>query len=439
MKKSSLPRIVYCGNEDSFFRKLSKYADDLLLEARNTSFGGSPQKFAQSKKACVLILKIKNEFDLKHQEWLSKNDAMYPVIVISVNGTVETAIHALQYGIFDYFCASQGLERIVQRIRDAVVWRNLRSLKRPVETVTEPLLLGKHPEILSINDRARTLAHENKPLLVLGEQGTGKEHLAYGIYTLSSGKLTPFLRYGCRLLQQLSAYDGRSVPELIQLHMQSMKKNSGAGVMFLSHLEQVRRDQQQEILERWTRSPIRLIASYQENLSPFLDEKTETTLSSLKIPPLRNHKDDIPLMTQHFIRKISQQRAIRMKSIAPEISIIMQDYSWPGNVQELSNLVERMMILEPSSVLTASTWHLCHGHPMRFNLEGANKLSSLMEAVLQNEKWREGGLYNGFMEMMEEILIDLVLPKVDHNQAIAAKILGISRNTLRQKIKSKQA
>jgi hypothetical protein len=88
MNRKSLPRVLYCGTEDSIFRKLSKYAEDYILEAKTPSFSGSPQKFARSRKASVLILRIKHEFDLKHQEWLSRSDRSIPIIVLCQNGTI---------------------------------------------------------------------------------------------------------------------------------------------------------------------------------------------------------------------------------------------------------------------------------------------------------------------------------------------------------------
>ncbi|HEY7161225.1 MAG TPA: hypothetical protein VH815_08195, partial [Acidobacteriota bacterium] len=103
MSRTNVPRVVYCGSEDSFFKKLDNHSDGFILEAKALNFSGSPQKFAKSRKASVLLLKIKSDFDLNHQEWLSRHDGSVPIIVISQNGTIETAIHVLQYGVFDYF------------------------------------------------------------------------------------------------------------------------------------------------------------------------------------------------------------------------------------------------------------------------------------------------------------------------------------------------
>src|SRR5262245_45383069 len=116
-----LPRVVYCGSEDTVFKKLSKLADDFHLEARKINFQGTPQRFAQTRKASVLIVKVKKEYDIKTQEWLAKNDASVPVIVLCQNGTIESAIHALQYGIFDYFCTDQDFGAICNKIREAIV------------------------------------------------------------------------------------------------------------------------------------------------------------------------------------------------------------------------------------------------------------------------------------------------------------------------------
>jgi DNA-binding NtrC family response regulator len=431
-----IPRVIYCGAEDSLFKRLSRYADDFVLEARKTSLQGSPQKFAHSRKATVLILKLKNEIDIKTQEWLSRNDASVPVIVLCQNGTAETAIQALQYGIYDYFSTSQNLEAIAQKIRDAIVWKNTKAVKRPI-TADYHLLLGKNPDIVTLNQQAQRLASDSTPVLLLGEAGTGKEHLAQGIHKISGRKSEPFVRYDCRLLKQLTQYGNLSLPELIRVRLQSTFSKSEAPVLFLSHMEQLASNQQREIMERFSQSRIRLIASYQENRPGLFQAGTDSKHSTLKIPPLRQHKEDIPLLAEYFVRRSSQQKGIRPKGFTEEVLMLLQEYIWPGNIQELSNLIERMFLLEPSHLITSSTWRICQGQGTKMNLDPTNQFASLLEGVLKSEEldWKEGEVYNAFIERRETLFSDLVLAQVDISQAVAAKILGISRNTLRQRRK----
>jgi DNA-binding NtrC family response regulator len=436
MNRQTLPRVVYCGSEDAIFKKLSKYAEDYILEAKTPSFSGSPQKFARLKKASVLILRIKHEFDLKHQEWLSRSDRSIPIIVLCQNGTIETAVQVLQYQVFDYFSGLHSFDVMARRIEQALTWRSLKPQKSYVDERSDPLLLGSNPEIKKVNERAMHMASENKPVLVLGETGTGKEHLAYGIYCLSFKQRSPFIRYDCRLLQQLSKYDGVPVAGLVQSGMQEIKKKYNRGFLFLKHVEQLNPDQQGDILDLATTSSVKLVASYQEPALPL--EKRPQGLSSLRIPALRQHKDDIQSMAEYFIRETAQTKKMRIKSLSQEMIMLMQEYPWPGNVQELANMIERMMMIESSNVLSAHSWGLCQGYGMRLNLNKGNQLSSMIEEVLKSSEmqWKKGALYEQFMEKMTRMLIDLVLPKVGYNQAIAAKILGISRNTLREKLRA---
>jgi DNA-binding NtrC family response regulator len=435
---NALPRIVYCGPEDSFFKKLSKFADDFQLEARKVNFQGTPQKIAQARKASALILKLKNEIDIRAQEWLSRSNASVPVIVLVQNGTAETAIHALQYGILDYFSTEQSLEAIVQKIREAIVWKNTRAVKRPMASAYK-LLLGKNPDIVRLNEQARKLAEaDSKPVLILGEAGTGKEHLASGIHSLSARKREPFIYYDCRLLKQLTQYGNLSLPELIRVRIRSYSSRSEAPVLFLAHMEQLPSGQQMEILERFGRSTVRLMASFQENRASFLQQDTESIESTLRIPPLRQRKEDIPLLAQYFVQHICQERGIRPKGFTEEVMMLLQEYAWPGNIQELANLIERMVILEPSSLITSGTWRISQGYGTKVKIDATNQFTSLLENVLKSPEfeWREGQVYNLFIERMEKLLIDLVLPKVDNNQAVAAQVLGISRNTLRRRRKA---
>src|SRR5262249_21983226 len=183
---------------------------------------------------------------------------------ISQDGPIETAIHATQYGIYEYFTISQGPELISRWIRNAISWTATNVIKRRTPIQDRQLLIGLHPEILKINERAKIFAVENKPLLVSGEAGTGKQHLAYGIHRLALPRFQNFIRYDCHLLQQISKYDGLPVPRLIDIGIQGLRKKAVKGVLFLRHLEQLNRDQQEDILERSSGSSIKLIASYQE-------------------------------------------------------------------------------------------------------------------------------------------------------------------------------
>jgi DNA-binding NtrC family response regulator len=431
---NSTPRVVYCGTEDTVFKRLSKYADGFVLEPRKISFQGAPQNLANSRKASVLIVKIKNELDIKTQEWLSRNDASVPVIVLCQNGTIETAIHSLQYGIFDYFCTTQNFEAIADKIREAIVWKNTKAIKRPIASDYQ-LLLGKNPDIVRINEQAKRLASATQPLLLLGEAGTGKEYLAQGIHRISFRKREPFIRYDCRLLKQVTQYDNISLSELIRLRLHSMISQNDSPVLFLAHMEQLASDQQMEILERFGKSSVRLMASYQEAGSGLFRDENESNHFTLKIPPLRQRKEDIPLLAEYFVRTASQNYGVRPKGFTEEVFMLLQEYAWPGNIQELSNLVERMILLEPSHLITAGTWRISQGYGTKMNMDVTNQFALLLEDVLKSSEreWKEGDIYNGFIERMEKLLIDLVLPKVEHNQAMAAKILGISRNTLRRR------
>jgi DNA-binding NtrC family response regulator len=436
MDRATLPRVLYCSPEDGFYKRLSQQRGEFVLESRAIPFRGSPQKLAQSRKATVLLVRIKNEFDLKYQEWLSRNDASVPIIVLCQNGTVQTAVHALQYGVFDYFCMNQDMKLIIKRIEDAIDWKSCPVFRRKSEE-PEQLLLGNNARIREINEQAQDLARERHPLVLYGETGSGKQHLAYGMYRISNRDFTPFVHYDCRLLQHVSRYDRISLNELIRTRLKKLSSKALKGVLYLSHLEQLNGDQQKEVFGNWPSSTVRLIAAYQEVGGPHTAVRGETSLASVKIPSLRQHTEDIPMMAEHFMRKTAHARKMRQKSLSLEVVQLMQEYPWPGNVQELSNVVERMMTLEPSTILSATSWRISQGSSASLRLDNRNHLSMLIEEVLKdNPQWENGDLHENFMDRMEKMLIELVMPRVDNNRAAASKILGISRNTLRAKLRA---
>lgn len=435
MPHTSPPRVLYCGPNDGYFKKLAKRADQFQLEARSVQISGSPQKLARTRRATVLIIKVKGQLDLKHQEWLSRCDASVPVIVLCQNGTLETAVHALQYRIFDYFSTDQNPEAVIQRIQEAIAWKIARPWKRSGDQPAG-LLHGHNPEIQRINAEARTLAREfSKPVVLFGEAGTGKEHLAAGMHRLSSARNLPFIRYDCRLIQQISRYDGIPVSRFVLTGLHELKKRHPGGMLFLQHLELIHADQRADILDSARGSSIRLIASCEEKAAK--GEEKEP-VPNLHLPPLRRHPDDIPSLAEHFIIEIARRRKIKAKTLSEEVVSFMQEYSWPGNIQELANVVERMMIFEPSSMMNANSWRTSHGYGLHWTAEGPGRFSALVQDVLKSseESWQGDALYDHFMAGMKKLLADLVLPRVDYNQALAAKVLGISRNTLREILKS---
>ena len=421
--RAGLPRVLYCAPEDAFSKKLGAQQDDFELECRPISLRSSPQQIARSHSAEVLLLKIKKEFDLKQQEWLSHNDASVPILVLCQNGTVTTAVHALQYGVFDYFCMSQDLKVVVKRVNDAIARKSIPLIKKKADT-PEQLLLGNNVRIREINAQAQELARVREPLLLSGEVGTGKQHLAYGLYRISHPDLTPFVHYDCRLLQHVARYDRVSLNHLIRTRLQKLSRRA-LGVLYLSHVEQLNTDQQKELFGNWQSTSVRLIASHQSASGAHLAGGSHAVAASVDIPSLRQHREDIPMMADHFIRRTAKWRRIRQKSLSLEVVQLMQEYPWPGNVQELSNAIERMMILEPSPVLSACSWRAAQGSIASLRPDQRNHLTTLIEEVLQSSpQWQDGSLYENFMERMEKMLIQLVMPRVDYNQADAAKILA---------------
>lgn len=435
MPHTSPPRVLYCGPDDGYFKKLAKRAAGFQLEARSVQISGSPQKLARARRATVLIVKLKSQLDPKHQEWLSRSDASVPIIVLCQNGTLETAVQALQYRIFDYFSTDQNPDAVIQRIKEAVAWKVARPWKRS-DDQPAGLLHGHNPEIQRINAEARSLAGEfNKPVVLYGEAGTGKEHLAEGMHRLSSARNLPFIRYDCRLIQQISRYDGIPVSQFVLTGLHELKKRHPGGVLFLQHLEQIHAEQRADILDSARGSSIRLIASCETGATKTEEEEP---VPILHIPPLRCHSEDIPSLAEHFIIEIARRRKIKTKGLSEEVVSFMQEYPWPGNIQELANVVERMMIFEPSSLMGANSWRTSHGYGFHWTAEGPGRFSALVQEVLKSseQSWQGDALYDQFMARMKKLLADLVLPRVDYNQALAAKVLGISRNTLREILKS---
>jgi DNA-binding NtrC family response regulator len=376
-------------------------------------------------------------------ELLEKVKTEYPdtiVIIITAHGTVESAIKAMKLGASDYLLKpfkpdnlSLVMEKISQQIK---LESEFHYLKGRLEKITRfDNIIGQSPAMEKIFDLIPEVARNDSSILLIGETGTGKELVAKAIHAKSKQSNFPFIAINCgavpdSLLEselfghQKGAFTGATHSRKGYLEVVS------GGTLFLDEIGEISPKMQIDFLrvleeKKITRignsTPIevdfRLVSATRKDLEKEIvagnfreDFFYRINVITIQIPPLRERKEDIPLLTQHFLEKYSQETTKRVDHIKRDTMEHLMRYNWPGNVRELENAVERAVVLSKSRTLA---------------MEDFSFLREPSPELFHPMSLRE----------MEKQHIQRVLEDCDWNVTKASKLLNINRVTLHKKIK----
>jgi two-component system nitrogen regulation response regulator NtrX len=301
-----------------------------------------------------------------------------PVIVISGHGTVDTAVRATRLGAYDFLEKPLSLSRVVVTVQNALersrLARELRTLSGRLER-SEPLL-GTSPVMQRLKAELKTAALSDSRILILGENGTGKELVAREVHRLSRRAESHFVEVNCAAIPEelieselfghvKGAFTGAAADRSGRF------EQADGGTLFLDEIgdmslktqAKVLRVLQEQRFERvggssTIRVDVRVLAATNKELASEIREGRfrddlyfRLAVIPLRVPPLRERLEDLPLLVNHFIALVARELGRRPKSVGLEAMNRLRDYSWPGNVRELRNLVERMMIMSPGEAI----------------------------------------------------------------------------------------
>lgn len=385
------------------------------------------------------------------------------VIMMSGHGTIETAVKATKLGAYDFAEKPLNLERILVLLQNAASVQDLarenQALRRQVSKART--LVGDSPVIQQIQELIRRAAPTTGSVLITGENGTGKEVVAHGIHALSSRYNRPFIEVNCAAIpeelieSELFGHEKGAFTGATQLRRGKFDLANG-GTLFLDEIGDMSLKTQAKILrilqeqkfERVGGSQtisvdVRIVAATNKDLKAEIARNAfrgdlfyRLNVIPFHIPPLRERKDDIPLLASHFLNEFSAAHARKPRALSSEARRVLVAYSWPGNVRELKNLIERLIILTPESedgqVISASSLldHLQDEALMeRF---GSPTLPS--PAAAQPETGAKN-LRDARQEFEKEFILK-TLRENDWNISRTAQVLGVERSHLHRKIKS---
>jgi two-component system response regulator AtoC len=367
------------------------------------------------------------------------------VVIITAFATVNTAVQAIKIGAYDYLVKPFNPEELSLLIKRLVESQNLLKeishLRKELQKQYQFYdLISKSAAMQKVFDLANTTAKSNSNILILGESGTGKELLARAMHNESLRAGGPFIAVSCVALtetlleSELFGHEKGSFTDAI-----AQKKGkfelADRGTIFLDEIGDISPKLQLSLLrvlqeKEFTRVggtksikvDARIIAATNRDLKKAVDEGKfrddlyyRLNVISIELPPLREHKEDIPLLVHHFIEKFNIEMGGKVERISEEALEILMKYNWPGNVRELENVIERAMVITKGTLIKAEDLHLS---PQVLKEKGA---------VLSSD--------DKTIKSIEKKHIAQVLEENKWNVQKSAEQLGIDRVTLYNKIK----
>jgi DNA-binding NtrC family response regulator len=366
------------------------------------------------------------------------------VVVLTGHPDVSTAIEAMKLGAYDYLTKPFKLAELEVILRRAAERRRLRqenvALRRMVaQQGPPPLLLGGSPAMRDVLAAAARIASSDASVLIEGESGTGKGLVAQAIHQQSPRARGPFLAINCSGFQESlleselfghekGAFTGATT------HKQGLFEVADRGTLFLDEVAEMSSAMQAKLLQvldthefrrvggtRLLRTDIRILAATNRRMPDEVragrfreDLYYRLNVVGIVMPPLRERREDIPLLVDHFLRRFAGE-AGRPKRFAPEVMRALTQYAWPGNVRELSNIVERLVILAPDELI------------------GLEQLPPNLHAAVPIAE--VAGAPSVSLADMERVHIARVLRQTGGKKLRAARLLGIDIKTLNKKIK----
>ncbi len=303
-----------------------------------------------------------------------------PVVMLSGHGTIDTAVDAVKKGAFDFISKPPDLNRILITIRNAMEKTELvtttRHLQKAVKGFKGVNIVGESAPILQVKRELDKFAPTSAKVMILGQNGTGKELIARYIHEKSTRSSGPLVEVNCAAIPAElieSELFGHKKGSFTGAHADRDGKfvNANGGTLFLDEIGDMSLAAQKKILKaieeqkvtpvggnQVIKVDIRLIAATNRDLPKMIAEGTfrldlyqRLAVMVVRVPSLNERRDDIPLLVEHFNRRISEEYGHAPKNFTPDAIRAMQDYDWTGNIRELANAVERLLILCDNTIL----------------------------------------------------------------------------------------
>src|SRR5258705_1407297 len=332
---------------------------------------------ADAPSCLVLDVQLPGLSGLDLQQELAKADIQIPIVFLTGHGDIPTSVRAIKAGALEFLTKPFNDEDLLDAIQQGIA-RNQRAPKQKEDLGTQKFgdIVGKSAALRNVLNQVEVVAPTDSTVLLLGETGTGKEVIARAILNVSSRSNLPFVKLNCAsipselLVGELFGHEKGAFTGAVSQKIGRFELANG-GTLFLDEVGDIPLELQPKLLRvlqeqeferlgstRTTRVDVRLIAATNRDLEEMVAEKQfredlyfRLNVFPIRIPPLRERPEDISLLVQYYVDRYSQRMNKRIDVVPEETMAALCRYSWPGNIRELQNLIERAVIMTPGNLL----------------------------------------------------------------------------------------
>jgi len=414
-----------------------------------------------------VVMPDDNALDLLPRIKLKRPDLR--VIVMSAQNTLLTAVKASERGAFEYLPKPFDLSALIAIVRRALETPLRNKMIESNNEIEERMpILGRSSAMQEVYRSVARLINTDLTVMITGESGTGKELVARALHDYGQRRTAPFIAINMAAIprdlieSELFGYEKGAFTGAVNRCSGKFEQANG-GTLFLDEIGDMPADAQTRLLRvlqegeytsvggnKLVKADVRIITATHRDLSEMIkaglfreDLFYRLNVVPLRLPPLRQRKNDIPELVNHFLNKAAED-GLTPKVIESSAMECLKSYKWPGNVRELENLIKRIVVLYSEETISAELIELeltSISETNFYDNQSVENLSDTIEKHLQNyfTSYSDGlppsGLYGRFLKDLERPLVALSLDATAGNQLKAAKLLGLNRNTLRKKMK----
>ncbi|MCC2639770.1 MAG: Sigma-54 dependent DNA-binding response regulator [Nitrospira sp.] len=452
--------ILIVDDEVSILNSLSSILEDEGYEVNVAKSGIEALRLCAANPPELMMLDIWMP-EMDGLETLRRLRELVPhmqVMMMSGHGSIETAVKAIKLGAYDYIEKPLSLENVTLRVKHALDQHRLEQENRTLRTKVERKfeLIGQAPVMRQLKQIIETAGPTNSRVLIGGENGTGKELVARAIHQHSARTGRPFVAVNCAAIpetlieSELFGHERGSFSGATTLKRGQFEQADG-GTLFLDEIADMSLSTQAKVLralqeQQFTRVggtklikvDVRVLAASNKDLLKEIEKGTfredlfyRLNVVPIVVPTLRDRREDIPLLVRHFLRVHAEEQGLKIKSMSPDAMEVFMQYEWPGNIRELRNLIERLMIMVPGPVIEAS--HASVALQVRSHLSAAQPAAGTQpsHALLTKPYDSLRDARNAF----EKEFIARKLREHHWNISRTAEDLKIERSHLHRKIK----
>lgn len=460
-----MPRLLVIDDEESV--RYSFHAifedDDVSVVSARTAAEGLELARTENPDVIVLDIQLPDGDGMELFPRLKALDPKRPILFITAHGTAELAIQAMRQGAFDYLLKPLDLERLSQLL--AAAFETARIARVPAR-LTAPQdsgdrIVGRSHLIQDMCKMIGRVAPQDVSVLIVGESGVGKELVARALFQHSTRVDKPFLPLNCAAIpeamleSELFGHEQGAFTGAQRRRIGKFEQCDG-GTIFLDEIGEMAPNLQAKMLRllqdqtferlggnEQLSTNVRILAATNLNLEQAVESGQfrkdlyyRLKGITIRVPPLREHPEDISELAHYFLFRFQQSLNLAVRDFSPEALEALQRYSWPGNVRELQGVIRQAMLstvgqVVPLDALPKEVWDSSVSEAS--DQTRVHEIVTLVDQLIADG---QGNLHERAVSVLERILFTRVLQHTAGNQTLASALLGLSRNTLRVRMKA---